>query len=288
MTGRPTILLLPDALRHAHADPAHARTVGGWRRTIRRTRPDPSDPGRRVSIERAGITLEEFDETRRLLAAGAYRPARTGPLLTRRAQDEVVLRETFRARRAMASAMGRTRRALGGTDAPVATAPHAKGIVWSMPIHDMEDAERLDSMDALALHIEGTVRGIVADRDMMVRVDEAMDALASLHIGGRGLASCMMATPTSPARISVADRMPAGLIAAAGTVPGWDAVDVDAEIEALMPRVLAVDSENRPSGTAIVPSPILRPFSRIVRAGTCADPVQALRILRSLAEDPIR
>lgn len=311
MTG-PTILLLPSAILDTVGRDVFGRVVGPW--------PEPSDRGttaslprhgKLVRIDRSGLSPAEFEATRRMLRTGGYRAVRDTGSGTRR-QDRLVERTSVRLRRMLgrlARRIAPSRKStlaadpnigLSGTpgisgpaDAVSAGALHARAMSWSMHVHGNAHAESAEGVDLLDLRIGAVRDGRIADADTAVRIDEAISALVALHAGPGEHLSCILPTPWSPARLSVADERMAGLVAgctvvmAGGSIDAaWRTLEIDPAMAALMPKVVLVDFGHR-ADPDTVPDVVFRPVHRIVRAEDRIDAMQALRIVERLARDPI-
>lgn len=280
MTTPSTLLILPSVLkdmrgRDAYRDLVENRDGGsafGWST---------------FSSTDAGIGLAEFEATRARLAEGRYRPAKHDGRSSPGAYDRV---ERTRSDR-MADALSRfvVRIGLGPASRDRTEARPADIVQWSVAVHDDQDRARLDAIDPetrLRLRTEAVSHGRILDAHGLERLHEALTAMCSVHMGDGDLASVIPATPCSPLRVDGSGSQPGGIVGAIANRDRWVRIDADPSLVRLLPQVLLVDTERAASPKA-APSPWLRPVLLTMPRSRRLDPMQALRVLRRLEEEPI-
>lgn len=280
MTTPATLLVLPSVLedmrgRDAYRDLVKNRDGGsafGWST---------------FSSTDAGIGIAEFEATRARLAEGGYRPAKHDGKSISGAYDRV---ERTRSDR-LADAMSRFAATIGIARSAIRPdeARPADLVQWSVAVHDDQDRARLDAIDPetrLRLRTEAVSHGRILDAHGLERLHEALTAMCSVHMGDGEVGSVIPATPCSPLRVDGSGSQPGGIVGAIANRDRWGRIDADPSLVRLLPQVLLVDTERAGSPKA-TGSPWLRPVLLTMPRSRRLDPMQALRVLRRLEEEPI-
>ena len=280
MTTPTTLLILPSVLedmrgRDAYRDLVENRDGGsafGWNT---------------FSSTDAGIRLAEFEATRTRLAGGGYRPAKYDGQSISGAYDRI---ERTRSER-LADTMSRFAARIGiarPASHPDEVRP-ADLVQWSVAVHDDQDRARLDAIDPatrLRLRTEAVKNGRILDAHGLERLHEALTAMCSVHMDDGQVGSVIPATPCSPLRVDGSGSQPGGIVGAIANRDRWERIDTDPSLVRLLPQVLLVDTERAVSPKA-TPSPWLRPVLLTMPRSRRLDPMQALRVLHRLEEEPI-
>jgi len=238
-----------------------------------------------------GITADQTAATFALVARGGYRVAgpekgsfgfhkrqveRTGPLLRRLSERLVDLVAPDREGRV-----------------PERRPIHAPEIRWDMPTTDEpmrepEGGHRRGGRAHLDRISARTATGTIADARAVARIEEAMRAVAALAMEDANVAHVSLPTPWSKAEIAVCHG-PASVNPIAVNMSGrWSLAELDPQIEAMLPECVLVDTMRSARVAKRTPVPTMRSMRRLVDARRTMDAMEALRVLASLAEDPIR
>lgn len=267
---RPVLLVVPDALRDVAGTSAFERVMSGWRPMTRRD-------DIRVIKGPIGITLAETQATIALLADGGYRPRHAPLLRTGAIRNEMVETIAPRMRR-----LGHgVARSLGASSARVRPL-HAPAIAWDMIATDGESSARFRDVGTLLDASAAMTRGRIVDEATLIRIDEAMQSVAAIHMGSADGISVSLPTPWSPTRIWTSNARSTGT-----SMVDWRSGTTDPDIDAMLPVAMVVDGLRWTVGPNSTPRIVMRPVSGLQGRTRGVDIVQALRIVAELERDPI-